>query len=386
MEDAAACPSAAPPSPPRDSGLLPVGSPEIADFHLEEEEAEEVPPSPEEHQPSQNPTLADDLPHKIIKQVEYYFSDENPMVEQFILKYATKDEGGFVPIAAIASFKTMRKITRDRSLIVAALKESSLLVVSPDGKSVRRLQPLPVSDAKDQVLCTVLVENLPEDHSIENMQRIFGAAGNIKNVCIRDPNVARESEKQTITEKLLNVNLKDVCIHDPNAPRKSRPQMIAEKLLTVRLHAFVEYETVDAAEKAVAMLNNEQDWRHGMRVKLLKRVGKKKKALRDAESEKDSHAQALDSAGDEANHYPSELHDDKHDEEYRMGKGTIHRRTKMATRVETEGVEGNITLGALMDRAMEQFLLVMVSRPQGHHQAPECLMEREDLRWGEVGL
>ncbi|KDO78159.1 hypothetical protein CISIN_1g042134mg [Citrus sinensis] len=45
------------------------------------------------------------------------------------------------------------------------------------------------------------------------------------------------------------------------------------------LHAFVEYETVEAAEKAVdlcldqvATLNDEQDWRNGMRVKLLKRM------------------------------------------------------------------------------------------------------------------
>ncbi|XP_058201416.1 uncharacterized protein LOC131316153 isoform X3 [Rhododendron vialii] len=53
--------------------------------------------------------------------------------------------------------------------------------------------------------CTVLVENLPEDQSTENIQRIFGEAGNIKNICIRDPRAVRELQKYIIAEKLLSV-------------------------------------------------------------------------------------------------------------------------------------------------------------------------------------
>ncbi|KAJ6836594.1 putative la-related protein 6B [Iris pallida] len=34
-------------------------------------------------------------------------------------------------------------------------------------------------------------------------------------------------------------------------------------------HAFVEYETVEDAEKAVVELNDERNWRSGLRVRLL---------------------------------------------------------------------------------------------------------------------
>ncbi|KAE9452511.1 hypothetical protein C3L33_15585, partial [Rhododendron williamsianum] len=88
-----------------------------------------------------------------------------------------------IPIAVIASFREMRRLTQDRPLIVATLKESSFL------------------------FCTVLVENLPEDQSTENIQSIFGEAGNIKNICIRDPHAARELQKRTIVEKLLSVKV-----------------------------------------------------------------------------------------------------------------------------------------------------------------------------------
>ncbi|KAI8000591.1 La-related protein 6A [Camellia lanceoleosa] len=327
---------AIPTPPPHDPDFSPVGSPEIADHHfedIEEEEEEEIAPhASADQKPHQTPTLTDDLRDKIIKQatnlslslslsiciftfpvfrcrkhivmktrrvfdwyfstfeVEYYFSDENLPNDKFLMNYVTKDVEGFVPIAVIASFRKMKRLTHNSSLIVAALKQSSFLVVSSNSK-VRRLLPFPVAEVMDPKLCTVLVENLPEDHSTENIQRIFGEAGNIKNICIRDPHVIIEPKKRTI----------------------------AEKLLSGKLHVLVEYETVEAAEKAVAMLNDEQDWRYGMRVKLLKKRavkhGQKNKGSRRADSEKNNNVHASDPAGDEENHYSSEHHDDTHDEE-----------------------------------------------------------------------
>ncbi|KAL7211458.1 hypothetical protein ACSBR2_014341 [Camellia fascicularis] len=290
---AAAAAAAIPTPPPHDPDFSPVGSPEIADHHfedIEEEEEEIAPHASADQKPHQTPTLTDDLRDKIIKQVEYYFSDENLPNDKFLMNYVTKDVEGFVPIAIIASFRKMKRLTHDSSLIVAALKQSSFLVVSSNSK-VRRLLPFPVAEVMDPKLCTVLVENLPEDHSTENIQRIFGEAGNIKNICIRDPHVIIEPKKRTI----------------------------AEKLLSGKLHVLVEYETVEAAEKAVAMLNDEQDWRYGMRVKLLKKRsvkhGQKNKGSRRADSEKNNNVHASDPAGDEENHYSSEHHDDTHDEE-----------------------------------------------------------------------
>ncbi|CAA3014522.1 la-related 6A [Olea europaea subsp. europaea] len=192
----------------------PVGSPELAESYFPQ--APDLP---------QAAVLSDDLRNKIIKQVEYYFSDENLPNDKFLMKYVTKNAEGFVPVGVIASFRKMKKLTRDVSLIVAALRESEHLVVSSNGKMVKRLHPLPLAEVKDPML-----------------------------------------------------------------------------------HALVEYDTVEAAEKAVVTLNNEQDWRFGLRVKLLKKTnkpGQKKKNWRESEPEKSNNTQVSDPVGNEENLYSS---------------------------------------------------------------------------------
>jgi len=176
-------------------------------------------------------------------------------------------------------------------VIVAALRESSFLVVSSSGKKVRRVHPFITSEVTDSQLCTVLVENLPEDHSVENMRRIFGGVGKVKHISIRDPQETKEVKKNT------------------NA---------AEKLLNSKLHALVEYDNTEAAEKAVKVLNNEHDWRNGLRVKLFKipnKPAQKKKVWREADYEKNYVVQASDQAVHEENHQLSDHRDDLHDEE-----------------------------------------------------------------------
>ncbi|KAG9129418.1 hypothetical protein Leryth_018482 [Lithospermum erythrorhizon] len=205
------------------------------------------------------------------------------------MKFITRN-GGFVPIGVIASFRKMKKLTKDVSVIVAALRESSLLVVSSSGKNVKRVHPFPTIEVRDPQLCTVLVENLPENHSVENLRRIFGEVGKVVHISIRDPHSVKDSKKCNYAEKLLNN----------------------------KLHAIVEYDTTEAAEKAVEALNNEHDWRNGLRVKLLKNLnkpGQKKKVWREADPEKNPLVQASDQAAHDDNHQFSDHQDDSHDEE-----------------------------------------------------------------------
>ncbi|KAF3561740.1 hypothetical protein DY000_02013500 [Brassica cretica] len=221
----------------------------------------------------------------VVVVVEYYFSDENLPTDKFLLNAMKKNKKGFVPISTIATFHKMKKLTRDHAFIVSALKESSFLVVSSDEKKVKRRSPLP--EVRDPKIFTVLVENLPEDHSDENIRAIFGKAGSIKSVSICDPNAAEESEKG--------------CKKD--------------KFIRTRLHAFVEYESVEAAEKAVATLNNEQDWRNGLRVKLLEQTGKfaqRRPGRKEVDTVKDNTGQAHDQIGGEENKKSNEHQHHRH--------------------------------------------------------------------------
>ncbi|KAK8618574.1 hypothetical protein V6N13_132561 [Hibiscus sabdariffa] len=239
---------------------------------------------------SANVVLTDDLKNKIIKQVEYYFSDENLPGDKYMMSLIKKNKEGFVSISMIASFRKMKRLTRSYPSIVAALKESSMLAVNPDGKKVKRLNPLPPTEVRDPKLFTVLVENLPEDHSVQNIRRIFGEVGPIKNITLRDPHAVEESKKNGR----------------------------ADILVSSKLHALVEYQTVEAAEKAVTTFNDERDWRNGMHVKLLKRMGnhaQRRQAWRGPEPEKNSNARASDQTGDNEKHTSSQHHEGLPDDE-----------------------------------------------------------------------
>ncbi|KAH1208445.1 La-related protein 6A [Glycine max] len=66
--------------------------------------------------------------HAAVAAVEYYFSDENLPTDKYLLGFVKRNKEGFVPVSVIASFRKIKKLTRDHAFIVAALKESSLLV------------------------------------------------------------------------------------------------------------------------------------------------------------------------------------------------------------------------------------------------------------------
>lgn len=266
-------------------------SPVDSDHHSDEppHHSDDPPHHSDQLPATVTPVLTDELRDKIIRQVEYYLSDENLRTDKFLLKYLAKDEQGYIPIGVIASFRKMKKLTTHKSLVVAALKESSLLTLSKNQKKVKRVHPFPLTEILDPELCTVLVENLPEDHTIENMKKIFGEAGIIKKI----------------------------TIHEGNATREGKKCSTEEKLLSGKLHAVVEYQTVEAAENAAAMLNNEQDWRYGMRVKLLKRRVKNAHRKKGHDSEKRSSVQA-DSLGDNESKQSSEHHDDMPNEEHEL--------------------------------------------------------------------
>ncbi|KAI8532865.1 hypothetical protein RHMOL_Rhmol11G0248000 [Rhododendron molle] len=165
--------------------------------------------------------LTDDLRRKIIKQVEYQLSDISLLANESLSKQMNKDPEGYVPISVIASTKKIRSLISNHDLLAQALRSSSTLAR------------------------TVVVENLPEDHSHHNLEKIFGVVGRVKTVRICHP-------------------------HESNSSRSKVDVLISNKL-----HALVEYETLEIAEKAVEKLNDERNWRKGLRVRLLLRCSPK---------------------------------------------------------------------------------------------------------------
>jgi La-related protein 7 len=191
--------------------------------------------------------VTEELKAKIVKQVEFYFSDTNLPTDHHLMKYVKKDPQGFVPIPVVASFKKIKNLVKNHGVVAAALRNSLQLVVSEDGKKVRRLHPLPEIDLEEVQARTVVAENLPIDYSVEKLEELFGKVGSVKMVRICHPEAPNGGNQTAV-----------------KLPK-------SDMVISNKLHALVEYETVDLAEKAVAELTDERNWRSGLRVRLLLR-------------------------------------------------------------------------------------------------------------------
>lgn len=167
------------------------------------------------------------------------------------MKFISKDPEGYVPISVVSSFKKIKFLASSLPQLASVLRKSSKLVVSDDGKKVRRQHPLTESDMEDLQSRIVLAENLPEDHTYQNLMKVFSSVGSVKTIRTCQPQNSNGGASGTARSKFEN------------------------SLSINKLHAFVEYETVEIAEKAVSELNDERNWRSGLKVRLMpKRMSK----------------------------------------------------------------------------------------------------------------
>uniref|UniRef100_A0ACD5W703 Uncharacterized protein n=1 Tax=Avena sativa TaxID=4498 RepID=A0ACD5W703_AVESA len=183
-----------------------------------------------------------DIAHKIIKQVEYQFSDTNLIANDFLMKIMNKDAEGYVPMSVISSWKKVKAMGVTSQMLVKALRTSENLVISHDGKRVRRAQPFNDRHREELQSRMIIAENLPRDSTRNSLEKIFGTIGSVKNIRIRHP-------------------------QEPSTAKSSKP----DDIVCNKLHALIEYENAQQAEKAVDKLNDERNWRKGLRVRAVLR-------------------------------------------------------------------------------------------------------------------
>lgn len=122
-----------------------------------------------------------DLTAKIIKQVEYYFSDNNLPRDDFLLGVVKASEEGWVPLTTLVSFQRLKALSTDTKVIADALRASSnnLLEVNAEGTEVRRVVPLP--DEVDTIKCSAYLKGFPQEYTLDQIEA-FLAENNITNV------------------------------------------------------------------------------------------------------------------------------------------------------------------------------------------------------------
>ncbi|XP_066337376.1 la-related protein 6C-like isoform X1 [Miscanthus floridulus] len=242
-----------------------------------------------------------DIAQKIIKQVEYQFSDTNLVANDFLTKIMNKDPEGYVPLSVISSWKKIKAMGVTNQLLVTALRTSEKLVVSDDGKKVRRAQPF-TERHKEELQCRmVIAENLPHDSTRNSLEKIFGIIDSVKNIRICHPK-------------------------EPSSARS--PKSDANTLVSNKLHALIEYETSHQADRAVDKLNDERNWRKGLRVRpVLRRSPKAATRLKRpdldhlaaSDEERSPRSQVSSSDSPTAAHFPDHIQQQEEDQHQHVG-------------------------------------------------------------------
>lgn len=104
--------------------------------------------------------------------MEFYLSDSNLSRDKFLLELLKKSEDRWFPLATIASFQRMKRLTEDLAVIVEALKASTVLEVSECGEKVRRVTPLP-SEKADDLPRSLYAKGFSEDATLDDIQNLL---------------------------------------------------------------------------------------------------------------------------------------------------------------------------------------------------------------------
>eukprot|EP00941_MAST-03F_sp_MAST-3F-sp1_P005819 g5819.t1 len=131
---------------------------------------------------NQEPSTAD--MEAIVALVDSYFTDENLPKDLFMLKQLRKNKENKVAIKVIASFRGVKKLVRDQTLLIEALRKSENIIVSDDGKFLQRRQPIPpewfdwIDSETKKRRCTCKVEG-NDEASVKERLREYGTIVNV---------------------------------------------------------------------------------------------------------------------------------------------------------------------------------------------------------------
>ncbi|XP_055959445.1 la-related protein 4 isoform X2 [Patella vulgata] len=107
------------------------------------------------------PVPEDQLRQLLKTQLEYYFSRENLVHDTYLQSQMDPDQ--FVPIATVANFPQVQKLTSDLELIITVLRESLNVQVDDKGEKVR----------PNHSRCVVILREVPETTPVEDVKNLF---------------------------------------------------------------------------------------------------------------------------------------------------------------------------------------------------------------------
>lgn len=121
---------------------------------------------------------------KILKQVEFYFSDANLPRDRF-LQEKVKENDGWIQLSLLASFSRMKTLSEDVEAIASAVEKSEeLLELNEDRTAVRRKTEL-CADSKDNLQTSVYIKGFALTATLDDIEAFIGSVWDGKMLAIR---------------------------------------------------------------------------------------------------------------------------------------------------------------------------------------------------------
>uniref|UniRef100_A0AC35FHZ7 Uncharacterized protein n=1 Tax=Panagrolaimus sp. PS1159 TaxID=55785 RepID=A0AC35FHZ7_9BILA len=166
---------------------------------------------------------------KIVKQVNHYFSNENLSHDRFFQREMKKDNG-WVTIDFLLGCNALQRITQNKAIIAAALKDSDLVDVSDDGEKIRRKPEIPLPDNmpqywQDLKKRTVFVKGFPLTTSNDEIMEFLKSYGEIADLITQKKKWSRKfcgSAFVTFKDEATAQNF----INNPDTTRFRQTQLV----------------------------------------------------------------------------------------------------------------------------------------------------------------
>jgi hypothetical protein len=108
----------------------------------------------------------EELRRALQQQLEYYFSRENLSRDTYLISQMDSDQ--YVPIAIVANFDQIKRLTDDRQLVVDVLRQSPSVQVDDGGEKVRPLHKR----------CVLILREIPESTTAQDISNLFHGGDN----------------------------------------------------------------------------------------------------------------------------------------------------------------------------------------------------------------
>jgi la-related protein 6 len=219
---------------------------------------------------SEGPVEVDaDLQEKIVKQVEWYFSDENLLKDSFLMKHITRNKQGYVSLKLVASLRKVKTLSKDWRVVLECLKHSDFLALNEEETKVRRTSPAPQVDFS-HIAKTLLITNYhDQEPNLEDVKEHFGKYGDLVQVRLIHPGRAIPLDVKPCKPQHSSLG-KELCI-------------------------LLQFKSGTAAKSALKKIIEHLSWRDEMEVHMLE---EKKSADQDSKDQEDKSPRKKKKGGD----------------------------------------------------------------------------------------